>query len=700
MRKVIPLAIYLLLCPLASVAQEQTNYKPTYLTAALTISATAVTVNTTSGLPATVVAQVDSELLNCSVTNATTLTCSRSYKGTAAVAHTANSTMRFPLARELETKLDALPGIAVTSPTTGQTLRYNGSLFVNSAIQAGDLPTGIDAAKLADGSVSSAELQRLDGVTSGVQAQIDGKAAASHTHTLSQVTDAGTAASRNVAASGNASTTQVVKGDDTRLTDSRAPTSHTHPAADIVSGTVAVARLPVMVGSGASHAAGLVPDPGASAGTAKYLREDGTFATPPDTNSGGTVTSVALTTPGVFYSVSGSPVTGAGTLALALINQLANCVFAGPSSGASATPSCRALVAADLPSHTHAFTDITGTTTNAQLPITLSSKTFDNTNTANFKGSLFTLLDATDTTKQARFDLSNVATATTRTVNIPDANSTTAQAKSATTSQFITSMSAQGVFTAAQAAFTDISGTASSSQIPSLDASKITTGTMATARLGSGSASSSTYLRGDQSYATPVTSITGTTNQVTASASTGGVTLSLPQSIATSSDLTFNKVSIGVPDVGLIVTTSRFNVFGTTGGTRPYVTFRETAAGQEAIMGLDTFGLNGFFMGTVSNHTFAIRSNNTNRFYLTTGGDFLPTADNTYANGSSSLRTAATWTVKTCYTTAVCDFYGSGSPESVVTASVGSTYRRTDGGAATSFYVKESGTGATGWAAK
>ena len=45
-------------------------------------------------------------------------------------------------------------------------------------------------------------------------------------------------------------------------------------------------------------------------------------------------------------------------------------------------------------------------------------------------------------------------------------------------------------------------------------------------------------------------------------------------------------------------------------------------------------------------------------------------------------------------------FRGTGSPESSVTASVGSTYHRTDGGAGTSFYVKESGTGNTGWVAK
>jgi hypothetical protein len=43
---------------------------------------------------------------------------------------------------------------------------------------------------------------------------------------------------------------------------------------------------------------------------------------------------------------------------------------------------------------------------------------------------------------------------------------------------------------------------------------------------------------------------------------------------------------------------------------------------------------------------------------------------------------------------------GTGSPEGVVTASVGSLYSRTDGGAGTTLYVKETGAGNTGWVAK
>lgn len=43
---------------------------------------------------------------------------------------------------------------------------------------------------------------------------------------------------------------------------------------------------------------------------------------------------------------------------------------------------------------------------------------------------------------------------------------------------------------------------------------------------------------------------------------------------------------------------------------------------------------------------------------------------------------------------------GAGSPEGAVTAPVGSLYTRSDGGANTTLYVKESGAGNTGWVAK
>lgn len=62
----------------------------------------------------------------------------------------------------------------------------------------------------------------------------------------------------------------------------------------------------------------------------------------------GTVTSVALTVPSIL-SVAGSPITSSGTLAVSLVNESANQVFSGPTSGGAATPTFRSLVAADIP---------------------------------------------------------------------------------------------------------------------------------------------------------------------------------------------------------------------------------------------------------------------------------------------------------------------------------------------------------------
>ena len=65
------------------------------------------------------------------------------------------------------------------------------------------------------------------------------------------------------------------------------------------------------------------------------------------TGSGGTVTSVGLSLPSIF-SVSGSPVTGSGTLTATFNSETANTFFAAPN-GSAGTPTFRALVAADVP---------------------------------------------------------------------------------------------------------------------------------------------------------------------------------------------------------------------------------------------------------------------------------------------------------------------------------------------------------------
>jgi hypothetical protein len=66
-----------------------------------------------------------------------------------------------------------------------------------------------------------------------------------------------------------------------------------------------------------------------------------------------------------------------------------------------------------------------------------------------------------------------------------------------------------------------------------------------------------------------------------------------------------------------------------------------------------------------------------------------------FDGGSKVFYTAANTYIQDLYRRA-----GSGDPNGTVTAPVGATYNRTDGGAGTSFYVKESGTGNTGWVGK
>jgi hypothetical protein len=80
----------------------------------------------------------------------------------------------------------------------------------------------------------------------------------------------------------------------------------------------------------------------------------------------------------------------------------------------------------------------------------------------------------------------------------------------------------------------------------------------------------------------------------------------------------------------------------------------------------------------------------------------LPDLDNTYLLGSTSRMWSQTYSRQIHPTASSSVFItaGTGSPEGVLTASVGSLFLRTNGGANTTLYIKESGAGNTGWVAK
>jgi hypothetical protein len=114
-----------------------------------------------------------------------------------------------------------------------------------------------------------------------------------------------------------------------------------------------------------------------------------------------------------------------------------------------------------------------------------------------------------------------------------------------------------------------------------------------------------------------------------------------------------------------------------------------------------------YITNDASGGAIQLRSGNGNHWDMSAAGHIVATPDNALDIGASAAtrpRTGyfGTSLVSPKFFTTSTVFWssGSGTPESAVTAPIGSLYTRTDGGANTTLYVKESGSGNTGWVAK
>lgn len=109
--------------------------------------------------------------------------------------------------------------------------------------------------------------------------------------------------------------------------------------------------------------------------------------------------------------------------------------------------------------------------------------------------------------------------------------------------------------------------------------------------------------------------------------------------------------------------------------------------------------INGVFQNQ-SLGAFSISSNGFNFAEPLQKGDEVYVLLGATASPLSEVQATVVTSGKFVLTTGIMWLSGSGSPEGVISAPVGSIYSRTDGAANSSLYIKESGTGFNGWVPK
>ena len=159
----------------------------------------------------------------------------------------------------------------------------------------------------------------------------------------------------------------------------------------------------------------------------------------------------------------------------------------------------------------------------------------------------------------------------------------------------------------------------SGANLTNLDAADLASGTVPTARLGSGTASSTTFLAGDQTFKT-ISVPAGTTinNNADNRLITGsGTANTLEGESALTFDGTF-LVNTGGSNTGALRLQN-----GTTG------------SGSNDGLLLEVSG-NAVYFNQKENDAIYFRTNNTDRFNISSGGHLIPASSNTYDLGSSS----------------------------------------------------------------
>lgn len=280
----------------------------------------------------------------------------------------------------------------------------------------------------------------------------------------------------------------------------------------------------------------------------------------------GTITSVAASVPS-FLSLSGSPITTSGTLAITLQTQVQKTFFAGPTSGADAAPTFRAIAAADVP--------------------TLNQNTTGSSASATLASTVTVLQELSDATCFLAFVTASSGSLGIKTNVGLVFNSLTG------------ALSFEG--TVESAGFTGpLTGNASTANL----ANTVTTNANLTGIVtstGNATAIADGAIALSKLATAPVTSVTGTTNEIV---STGGATpsISLPAALTftgkTVTGGTFSSPALVTPSLGTPTSGVATNLTGT-------AALMTVGTSQKATLANEPFALCGFVLANAGSLTGA-----------------------------------------------------------------------------------------------
>jgi len=189
-------------------------------------------------------------------------------------------------------------------------------------------------------SFTTALESKLGGVASGAEVNVnaDWNSISGDSQILNKPT-LGTSSVLDVPASGDASGTQVVKGNDTRLTDSRTPTSHTHTVGELVSVPTASLVGRYTVGTGVAETLSLGANLAASGGVLNVVGISGATNL---TTSGNTTTVTINSDTGTDATIPAATASAAGVATAAQITKLDSIATAATANSSDATLLARA----------------------------------------------------------------------------------------------------------------------------------------------------------------------------------------------------------------------------------------------------------------------------------------------------------------------------------------------------------------------